>query len=286
MLELLGESPEAYDLFVEALALRDALERETDAGPRAGLHAIPGESAEGDAADPVGPSVTPLWSRRWVPVAAAAALVGVVAVGVLRTRQGFDAGVGNLDAVRLAEGLPADWDAQRWTVLRGSTEQRLTAEALAFRMGVRSVDLDVALATDQLETARYVAAELESLAGEAEMGPPLVLRYRAVSEALTVGVQSAEPEVDEARGDLTTFLDADRVRLGRWAELGRIAAMTGDRAYLDELDRAPFSGKVSSLPSEDRRTLGTLETSLGEGTDASMGDVASLFEDLIASLGG
>ena len=216
-----------------------------------------------------------------------AVLVGVIAVNGLRSPSTFDGSVDSLDRIALAEGLPTSWDVQPWTVIRGNATGRFDPEDVAFRMGVRSVDLALALTLGQNETARFLAAELESLAGEVDLGQPLVLRYRQVAAATRDGSPSALEAAARARAELTTYLDADRVRLGQWTELGRIAAVAGDRSYLQGLGQAsPPVADVASLPPGAVEALADLERALGSGTGSiDLAAVATAFEALTVSLG-
>lgn len=285
VLVILARSPGAYDLFVEAIRARDALEpEETPASADRDADGAPATTRSGEGSE------EPASAGRksvpgWVPLATAAVLAVVIGVGVLKGPGSFQAGVEDLDPTALAEGVPSGWEAQPWSVVRGTSTGRLTAASVAFRMGVRAVDLEVALALDQPDVALYLATELESLAGEVEVGPPLELRYRMVAGAIAQGEGSEEARA--ATADLTEYLDAERVRLGRWAELGRIAALTGDRDYLAALRGMPSVPEPSELTPEAIEAVAALEELLARNVDApDLPAAASAFEALIRAFGG
>ncbi len=299
VIRTLGESPDAYDLFVEALGHRQALEEAEAEGNSPARHADDalelGPSGESDgpklvvvsgdgdtgSSDAQAPVLTRL--PTWVPVAIAAGLALLVSYTVLREAPVLDAGSLAPNAVA---SLPESWDVQAWTVVRGAGTSRLDEDDLAFRMGVRSIDLDVALVSDRSEAAAYLAAELETLAGQAQRGQPLVLQYRAVAQAARSDVVEAARMASDAQGQLTTFLTPDRVRLGRWVGLVRIAALGNDTDLLARLGDAGLELEDASTLSPGASEALDAVTHALEGPAPAASDVVAASESLIEALGG
>lgn len=209
-----------------------------------------GEAGEADKAEaapiPLRPAV-----RRWrVPAgwgAMAAVLAGVVLLAALWSR-GRDSGAA--DPVRLAArlepgaGLPDGWTGRpAWDPARGDAPGERAAQAA--RAGALLVDLAVAVeARDTADTrllAEQVRSRFDPRAGGT--GPLRQLAARAGAPA-----DSLRPLVESATERLAGSLGEEPLRLGAWAEAGRLAAhrrdaaffrASGTRAMLDRAERDP-----------------------------------------------
>ncbi len=179
----------------------------------------------------------PAGRRRWGRLGAIAALLAA-AIGtpfVLRnlppaSYAGALVAGGRLDAV-LDEG----WYEQEWSVTRGVGAAGGEADA-AFRLGVRMVDLEIALRAGRVEDAGILTHRIEALLDRVELSQPLQLTFASLRQRLEAGepsaaalelAESAEPFVRDH------FPAAGHAyELGRWAEAGKLAALSGNRKLL------------------------------------------------------
>jgi hypothetical protein len=118
-----------------------------------------------------------------------------------------------------------------WSYLRGSGASEVGWSS-GFRIGVLLSDLTVALASGDQAAAEEVAPELRRLAGGLELGGSSLdgLFDGLVPEATN------DPRVLGAGFELAAARMGGSpawgyVRLGAWAEAGRLAALAGDRRY-------------------------------------------------------
>lgn len=197
-------------------------------------------------------------ARGWrVPAAwgaMAAVLVGAVLLAALWSRGRASAAA---DPVRLASrleagaGLPEGWTARpAWDPARGDAPGERAAQAA--RAGALLVDLAVAVeARDAADTrllAERVRTRFDPRAGEA--GPLRQLALRAGAPA-----DSLRPLVERATERLAGRLGEEPLRLGAWAEAGRLAVhrrdaeffrARGSRAMLRRAERDPSARAAAS----------------------------------------
>jgi hypothetical protein len=154
------------------------------------------------------------------------------------------------------------WEDPGWSRLRGTTiEELLGTEQIAFRAGVRAIDLEVAKGRGQTDLADHLAIEVGSLLralGDSEaLGQPRELeRHLEVFETA-----SARSERAESLRHLLELLgrhpQLGSVYLtGQWAELGRL----GSRAReLEILQNRPFRRFCEEAIDADRRGVARAE---------------------------
>jgi len=265
--ELLAElaaSEDDFDAYADAVAITAELE---GAAPEVTpLHAAPEvtpipvapEVAPTDAT----PEVTPIHAApsrrrglqpRWL--ALAAVLAGVALAPWLWTR--FAADRGSLVAVE-ADALPAGWDASPWGTTRGAGDG-LTDDARAVRLGVRLVDLELAVrgrdpATAQLATE--TALLLEGLSAAAPAG-----LYHQIARRAGEPAERLEPLLREGRRLVPQMAGEERVKLGAWIESARIAAATRDqRFFASRANRSQLKrmAEDATLPPSARSTAARL----------------------------
>lgn len=226
-LERLDREAALYEIFVEAVRHRDE-----SAAKKAEVVRHPAARK----------APTGLW---WI----AAVLVVALAVPVLLWPRG------PLSGPRLARSLTAegrldgrlqeDWFEQGWAVMRGISPGVGEADT-AFRIGVRTVDLDVALRQalrpgegDEpkrlLGDAERLTYRIEALLRDVEFSAPIAPYYSSVREQIAADAPEEALEltaaVDPHLGDLFAELDW-AYRFGQWAEAGKLAAQSGDAALL------------------------------------------------------
>ncbi len=237
----LADCERCYEIFAEVVELQEEEEdgaREAPANP------------PGDGAEPLAEVVVHPRSRSWWPAAgaaAAAALVLLVAAPLL-----FDGRQPTPDA---------GWDEHDWLRLR--SVPALSPEARAFRLGVRSVDLVVALEAGRADRAKEHGSSLRALAGGIEH----YAGARELLEKLSARLRDGEEPaglVRQAERAAELLLDVvsppPYYELGRWAEAGREAALVGDsrfftsagtRRFLDHLKSFEASPEIpGALPAE------------------------------------
>ena len=254
-------------------------------------------------------TVVPITSaRRWrqwkfvLPVAVAAALA-VVMVPRLAGPAKHGA-LANEYAMELAQnprfagGLRDGWEQRGWAVTRGGTRARGTSGApkvesgLAFRLGVRTVDLQVALrrgdtalagrmTNDLLETLK--AVEFTDLvgAGYAE------LRSKLATEPLARSLERASA----ADRELADLLASPSYEFGQWVGAADVAAQMHDASFLESRHGTRFIQSAlpaGSLAAEDVEALRLIDARVsqsGGANDRALDDVHAILQTVIRRRG-
>ena len=195
----------------------------------------------------------PAGGRRWGRLAAVAAAVAAVLTPVVLL---------NLPAERYAPTLVADgllgpvldeeWYLKRWPVMRGPGPGSDELDT-AFRLGVRQVDLEVALRLGRGEDAAVLAGEIDRLLDGLAMAEVLQLLYDEVGE-LAGEPERALARAEESDAELRTFLGdaAPAYDLGQWTEAGVLAARSGNTELLGS---RRFRGALRDLLRAERPEL-------------------------------
>lgn len=244
---------------------------------------------EGEVA-PSAPQTGP-W-RKWLPYLGplAALLILALAWRVL-TPPNLEDLVGGLQA-RSAMANEA-WDRPGWTPARSANAlpSGLSRTQLAFRLGARSVDLEVALRAEEHQASQLASERLAALCDELqlyqrqeyralaqELSSPamvtraLLARSRAISSSLkkSLGLSSADERAIDA---------------GRWLQASRLAALTRDHETLSHL--------AALVPAEIDKTskaklIEALETdrSQTESSGVAWSEVIEILEAMALEKGG
>ncbi len=230
VIEHLADCDDCYELFTETLRFQISEEKketggrfETDSAGRRGL------SAAG-----------------WWRLAAAITLmaVGLFSFQSLR-RPKFEVAslVDRLERRASVPELASNlFDGVGWTVMRGGRDyyQFLDFRPAnrAFRLGVRTVDLEVALRAGDRERTTVYLAELEGMSGRIDLAGELVsYQYGLIREELeTASRDDLLAAAGNAAEDAEQVADADLEDLryfafGKWVEAGRLAAAQGDERF-------------------------------------------------------
>jgi hypothetical protein len=163
--------------------------------------------------------------------------------------------------------------------------------ALAFRLGARATDVEIALEARDTTALQLVGAELLSLVSQIDGGAGTAAQYRAILATNGGGTRS---ERREAATGLNSLLgESPWFDLGAWAEASRVAAVAGNLAFLAResaaLDRitervgaeaGPRTTAVREITAELREGLRSLRT------PEDLGAVRTLLGQLIAVAGG
>lgn len=290
LLARMAAHDESLEIFADALAVTDELEREdaqridaehpvnasAETSEQASavapeeVRAIPVATAPAMAEDArVIPFRAPERRRAWLagPRLALAATVAAVAIGVTAwglSRRGADSGDPGRYAASLARpGLPAGWDAAPWTAVR-APDATLDPRTRAVRLGARLTDLQAAAEAGDAVGTGQAAADVRVLLDPLPAAGPAVAIYREVEGRAGESADALEPVLARGRQSAARLAGEEAVALGAWAEAARLAAARRDAAFFraratrDALDRAT---RIDGLPTPAREALGRLRAS-------------------------
>lgn len=281
--KLLAESDDALELFANALRQQ----QET-----ADVKVVPISTA-----------------RRWrtwrtlVPLAAAAVLA-IVMVPRLAGRR-TPAVFANQYAMELSQdphfaGLRDGWEHRTWSVTRGvpsgAPGTRPTGSAaeskLAFRLGARSVDLQVALRRGDTALADGLTGEVvQTLSGvafsESVQAHYSELKSRVATDTparLIDRASDVEHELRDLLGSPPSF------SFGQWVAAAELAARAHDASFFESTYGIRFIQSASpagSLGSDDVEALRSIETRMKEGTNEdTLDEVDEVLQTIIRRRGG
>jgi hypothetical protein len=278
---LLSESEPAFEVYSDALRARAEL--------------------------PVNAAVVPIGSAhdrrrgllwRAVGSVAAAAVILIAVVPLVRQRLNTSA----LDATSAelvrplvmpalgARQLVGEWDSRDWTATRGATESMVDSTT-AFRLGVRVVDLQLALShQDTLRSRRLVAEIVESLSG-VELSESVVVEYSAVRASLEQSGQGEPLGVaSRAEAALDDLLGSFWFDFGRWVGAGELAAAARSEEFFTNRRTARFlqsAARRAELSSADAGVLREIADTVEHGvTDQEFETIRQHFKTLIRRRGG
>jgi hypothetical protein len=193
------------------------------------------------------------WRRSWrlaVPMAAAAILA--VAVGLFYPGRGptADDWVSCLDAEAvLAQGK--GWDDPGWSRTRGPGERPYPPQQLAFRLGVHTLHLRLALGAGDRQASSRQSGKLANLARDAGLLMVPSLYDNLDTETGDIDVLQAQ-QAEELL--VKSYDDSPEGRLfvfGQWVEAGRLAALAGDGDAFARIVRTapelPANDAISAL---------------------------------------
>lgn len=247
-------------------------------------------------------------ARRWrqwkvmVPVAAAAVLA-ILPTLVSRGPQVVLASEYAMALTRdpqFASGLRAGWDQRQWTVTRGAGASREATGArpagsaaesrLAFRLGVRSLDLQVALRRGDTALAGVLTGEILETLNGVLFSDPVAASYTELKSRL-----SADPvarSIDRASGAeraLRDILGSPSFVFGQWVAAADLAAQTHDRAFFESSYGTRFirsTMPAGSLVTEDTVALRSIETHTTQKLDDhALDDVHTVLQTVIKRRG-
>jgi hypothetical protein len=220
-LQLLARDEAAFDIFADAVRVQ---------GSEADTKVIPIDTRRSLG------SLKP-WTVL-VPAAAAAVLL-IAVLPRLRPGGGSIAGAPNAAViVAQLEQQPSGlrmvagpgWEQRDWSVTRGGTSS-LAESARDFRLGVREVDLQVAVAMDARQLADRLVAEMMGWIAAIQFSEPVASRYTDVRARLVLGKWCVGAEL-AARGRQGAFFQS-QLTAGVIKD-----ALEGGRAKLDAEDAA------------------------------------------------
>lgn len=208
-----------------------------------------------------------------------------------------------LSTQALAKALTADgglvatlaapnWFEVRWSVMRGTTAMPDAAD-MAFRIGVRSIDLEVALRTRRLEQARILSERLAHLLSGLDPPALAVVGYRQLSREIEAHEESASPAALLENSGALAALVAEELQLevlnltfGRWCEAGRLAAVSGNTELLTSDEFREFVPRLAERGDWDPEVVLEIERLRDllqpELNDLQLAAIAVSFEAILA----
>jgi hypothetical protein len=228
---------------------------------------------------------------------AAASILGIV---IVQRRAGLPDSSPTTGTVQhvmaLAAGADPDsafgagWHQIDWSITRGPS-QSVGDGVYAFRLGVRFVDLAVALSSNDTSVRRMLSRTLVALATSAETGSPVATRIEALSGADT---RPTAEEVSSVGDDLRTLVihpaayDAavwtESARAGARANQATFFAPDGKpmrelRRIIAELEALPLPGPAPTA--EVLQTLKQVDEQ-SRMSPADVGAIASMLDSTVA----
>ena len=204
-------------------------------------------------------------------------------------------------AEALAPFVSASWTRHGWPVKRGAGLVLGHEEERAFQIGVRVVEMNVALSAGEAELAVELTEDLERLLEEVELADPLIILYAgeaglrgqlesggSPAELLELnrhGDQLLGP--DEAT-DNAGFVNGTWYSLGKWAGAAHLAAAAGDVEFFSDRDRLRELRQLARevLPLEVQSALERLTALTTDQPDQHLAQIEEELRNLIAVAGG
>ena len=287
--KLLADSDAALELFANTLQ-----------------HQVPTANATVVPIAPARHAVPQRWRHweRWKvmgPVAAAAA--AVLAILPTLVSRGPQAVLATEYATELtrdshfASGLPAGWDQRQWGVTRGAgsvSEARGTGPArnkleskLAFRLGVQTVDLQVALQTGDTAVAGRLAGEVIESLNSVTLSEPVAATYAALRSELATDTRTqAIDRATDAERKLREHLGSPSFAFGQWVGAAELASRMHDTSFFKSSHGTGFIQSTDSLSADDSAALRSIDARVKQGlTDNALNDVHEILKGIIGRRG-
>lgn len=210
--------------------------------------------------------------NRWtviVPAAAAAVLLIAVLPRLQTGNNGVAAAPGAAAIVAQLGQQPAGlrgiagpgWEQRDWSVTRGGTSS-LAESARDFRLGVRALDLQVALGTEDRQLADRLTAEMLGWITAIQFSEPVAAKYTDLRARLA----TTDPHdrlvtgASDAEGSLAQLVDPFWFGLGKWSAAGELAARARQGAFFQTqltagVIKNALEGGRARLDDEDTATL-------------------------------
>lgn len=248
--------------------------------------------------------VVPIATRRrrphWklvIPIAAAAGLA-IITIPVLRNR-----GVSPVSAreyamelgrdPRFVSGLTAGWEQRSWRVTRGAgaavpDSGSAADSAVAFRLGVRSVDLQVALQEGDTALARRMVDDILDMLNSVALAAPVAQRYEELRSHLSTDTQAGTTNrASDAERHLRERLASAPFALGQWIGAAQLAARTRDSVFFHSAYSTRSLESLDGLSKDEQETLRSVDARAKQAsTDRAFEDVDQTLRRLIQALGG
>lgn len=273
--EHIADCEACYEIFTESLRSREA------------------------EAKPVG-TVVRISRRRvsWAAAAVAAVLFTILVIppvfrsltsgtsGGLMTTADLSTALARSD--RTSEMLNSIYGGEEWSHTRGFGSA-LSSRQRAFRLGARTIDLDIVLLAGESNRAKQLIHELSDVAEGLPLPEMILVSY----EDLMARLDAGEPPrglahlSSEAAELISDAAEEPYFRGGQWAEAGLIAARAGDLDFfLSSTAAIPPDLIGADLPSDARASINEIRTILDKKpTPADIPALSEAFRNLVAAGG-
>jgi hypothetical protein len=200
---------------------------------------------------------------------------------------------------RFAGGLPAGWDQRDWSVTRGAeshprpTPAGTAAESkVTFRLGVRSVDLDLALRRADTALARRLTHEMIDMLPAVTYSESVAASYRGLESGLATDSASRSLErASAAERELRDLLDnAPPYAFGAWVAAADVAARIRDTTFFESPHGTAYiraSLPASALMPEDDALLRSIDARIpSAASDRGFDEIHEALQATIRRRGG
>lgn len=209
------------------------------------------------------------WRRRtaWAAGLVAAALVALMVwtplTGPRRPTNilpAVDLAASLVRSPRIDSVLAERWDERNWPVTLGQTFNFGDDEQRSFRLGVRVVELELALATGQHDLSENLISRIDSLLAADELSATVRTFYTGAG-GLREGLQLGRPDAEllalarqaddligPQEGDMAAgFAEPFWYAFGKWSAAGELAAATGNEEYLSTTMHRRFLERLQEI---------------------------------------
>lgn len=283
-MQLLANSDEALEIFAQVMREQGAAHEPTVV--------------------PISEAPRRVW-RTILPVAAAAGLA-ILLVPRMIHRRG-NAVLASEYATELsrdpgfANGLPNGWEQRGWSVTRGAGQARegagtspagSPAEARsAFRLGVRTFDLQIALRHGDTALATRMAGEIVEALHAVAFSDPIAAEYDTLR--LRLATDSLAHSIARASGidrELHELLGSTPMIFGQWVAAADLAAQAHDASFFESAHGTRYIQSVSPagvLAPADSDALRLIDQRIrGGATNPALDDVRDILQGVITRHGG
>ena len=245
------------------------------------------------------------WRRRTLLAVPAIAAAGLL-VALLLPGRAVLKGVGELtaplaDPSALARRVSVTWQDNGWDLERGTGTPLTGAEQLAFQLGVRVTEIEIALSAGAADLAANLSQDLARRATTAPESHELLLLYdgqmgirgqlaagRPPRELLALNRIADERLVDRPEWVGESDVNPFWYQLGKWSRAVELAAAAGDADYLSRPFHRRFLREALSfsLPLPIAARLRRVQELVGEARQEHLVEIESEAGELIALAGG
>lgn len=276
-MKLLADSGEALELYAEAMRAR-----------------------YGTADSGAVPIATRRRRPRWklvIPIAAAAGLA-IISIPVLRNRGASPVSAREYAIElgrdpRFVSGLAAGWEQRSWRVTRGTGPAvqaggSAADSAVAFRLGVRSVDLQVALQQGDTALARRIVDDILDMLNSVPLAAPVAQRYEELRSHLSTDTPAGTTtRASDAERHLRERLASAPFAFGQWICAAQLAARTRDSMFFHSAYSTRSLESLGGLSKDEQERLRSVDARAKQAsTDRAFEDVDQILRRMIQGLGG
>lgn len=307
----LADCEDCYEIFAETARF---LGEEATAGTAPEEPAVetetPARPADGPGTGRVLRPDSDRWRRTALVTAAVAAAAAIALVVWSPAASFFGFGdypptvaelAGALSTESAARAVGGTWDGHGWRVMRGAGPALAPEEERAFQIGVRVVEMDVALAADDRRLATDITYDLEKRLAAINLADPLRILYagdegirgglaegRAAAELLALNRQGDQLLGPDEEDDSPGYVDSFWYGLGKWAGTAHLAAVAGDGAFFGARRHRRYLHRVAEreLPADVAEPVRRLDELLARDPAQRLPEIRRELASLIKLAGG